>query len=197
VLVNVEVGTDDVRSLLVDARTSAVTSLGLRVDPGALAAVTPDGGVVDARGTVHSPFSHTSMWNGGTVLRTLDTSTARRLVALGPGPGGPVSLLRAPEGSPLQWQSLAAVHLGDASGLFELAGDVVGVARPVDVEEPWWAVVADPALRSIAGRVLVGGLFGLLVAAVAVAMSRRAGRRPPRPAPVSPRPGPTDPPGPS
>ena len=195
-LVGVAPGPEDERTVLVDARTGAVTPLVLRVAWGIPAAVTPSGGIADARGTVHDPLSHVSVWNGGTVLRALEASTARRLVAVGPGPGGPVSLLRAPEGSPLRWQSLATVHLADLSSL-ELAGDVVGNARAVDVDEPWWAVVAGPGLRTVADRVLVAGLFGLLLAAAVTAMSRR-----PRPftgagGGLSPRPGRSDPPGPS
>jgi hypothetical protein len=156
---------------VVDARSAAVTYPAQTVDPGALTAVDDGGGIVDARGTVHAPGTARPVYAGPTVLRGLATSSVDRLVAVGPGRTGPVSLLRAPEGSPLQWESLAEIRLGNHS--LQLAGDVVARARAVDVHEPWWAAITAGPWRTAATRVFVTGILGLLVAGLAVVLARR------------------------
>jgi hypothetical protein len=95
--------------------------------------------------------------------------------------GHPVYLSPRPDrpGTPLEIRRAASAgdstltQLRFAPSTMQLAADVVAAARPVDVDEPGWAVVADPDSLALAARVLGAGVLVLLLSGMAAAAVRR------------------------
>jgi hypothetical protein len=160
---------------VLDVRTGKVTTTPVPVEEeAALLAVNPRGEVVAGSGTpvaaalrAHEPLMS---WDRG-----LGVSHDGRLVHLSARADGPPlevwrwtagALQPAPGDGTLTQVRLAPARM-------QLAADVVAAARPVDVREPGWAVVADPGTREVASRILAAGVFFLVLAGLAVAAGRR------------------------